>query len=165
MTAVDLLRISMSQRPSMFAFQEAVYAVRRREAVKAEAKALAAPKDAPQHTATSRRIMAMMRGAVATAKGLGEHRHANGIDGCPVCSPHDHSDTRIFGYSKRTIRGQAANRDGVVQTVDQTVPVEAWRFICPRCGNADAQLMCNSWTHDGIAHMKSLGTMIPATDF
>lgn len=62
-----------------------------------------------------------------------EDKQAARLARCPICSKHDHSDKRPFGY------------DNDMQ------PVPGWWFNCPRCGTAESQVHVNRWTADGIA--------------
>lgn len=56
---------------------------------------------------------------------------------CPVCSAHDHTDTRPFGFTRH---GEA---------------VPAWWLTCPRCGDPEAAVHLYTTTPAGIAWRKT----------
>lgn len=63
-----------------------------------------------------------------------------GAAACPLCSKHDHSDTRIAGW----IGG---------------VPVKCWEVNCPACGHADVVL--TRWTDAGAEARRAVANRQP----
>lgn len=154
--AIRRLAREVDHTPSLHQLVESVHVINGERRRKDDERRLALGRGDEREGATAEVGLKAMRAMRQRIGNLATHDHHRGAANCPLCKRHDHGDVTPFGFTKTVVRGEAANREGVVETFEHSMPVEAWRFTCPACGDpAVAQLSCDTWTPEGVAYMRA----------